>query len=78
MDAKWKLIETKHPQIVIICFIDCSVVFGTSCVTCDTNQCKSCLSDKYLDDVDTNPICLCNKWSLNFIVSWFNKNICGP
>ena len=61
MGAKWKLMQTKHPQIVIICFIDYSVVFGTSCVTCDTSECKSCASDKYLDDVDTNPVCLCNE-----------------
>ena len=70
MDVKWMLRQTKYPQIVIICFADCSVVFGTSCLTCDTNECKSCASDKYLDDADTNPACSGNESSLHFIVSW--------
>ena len=57
------------PQNAIICLIDCSVVFGTGCLTCDTNECKSCPGDKYLDDVDTNPACSGMELSLIFILS---------
>ena len=60
---------------MIICLTDCSVVYGTGCLTCDTNECKSCASDKYLDDADTNPACSGNESSLTFNPSRFKNNV---
>ena len=51
------LMSTEYAQNATICITDCSVVYGTGCITCDTIECKSCASDKYLDDADANPAC---------------------